>query len=82
MNLKEKSAPDPTPFVPNPDVRANVSVELRENELQTLINLCAANAEFAIGLQLAERKSNLRANCRRLDKEQQAMAASGSTGQA
>lgn len=66
--------------------RAHVGLELSVEELDTLINLCADNNQFRLGLKLAERKSRLAANVSRAKKDAEKMTApakqSGSNGAA
>lgn len=78
MNKSNSNTPStPAPVYTGPPLAANVSFELTNAELQQLIDLCAANALFSVGLKLAERKASLRANVRRMEKEAAALQPSG-----
>lgn len=57
--------------------RASVSFEMTMDELNKLVDLCADNGLFRLGIMLAERKSRLKANVARVKKDAAALAANG-----
>lgn len=57
------------PKYEGPPLRATVSFELTISEIEELMDACAAAGFARLGMRLAERKSRLVANVRRLEKE-------------
>lgn len=72
---RNNSATQDTPLVETLKraVRANVSFDLTAEELESLIELCADNGLFRLGIRLAERKSRLLSNLSRMRKDLEAL---------
>lgn len=70
--MARKPTSEATPSVPKytgPPLRAAVSFDLTASEIEDLLDACANQGLMRLGMRIAERKSRLVANIRRMEKE-------------